>query len=231
MGRVYSTKERMSFMQPANDPTINYKHLVQQSYDRCAADYETARRGTTNPELALLMDRLPANAQVLDIGCGAGVPVAQTLAQRFTVTGVDCSVEQIRRAQSNVPTGRFIQNDIMALDWPAATFDAAVAFYTIFHLPREEHAELLRRLHTWLKPGGYLLATVTYFAEEAYTEDDFFGVTMYWSNYGLADYSRLLQELGFTLLDTRALGHGYNAGTEAAPESHPLLFAQRNVGG
>jgi len=216
-------------MQPANDPTINYKQLVQQSYDRCAAAYETARRGTTNPELALLLERLPISAQVLDIGCGAGVPVTQTLAQRFTVTGVDFSVEQIQRAQRNVPTARFIQSDIMALDWPAATFDAVVSFYTIFHLPREEHTELLRRIHTWLKPGGYLLATVSHFAEDAYTEDDFFDVTMYWSNYGLADYCRILQELGFTLLDTRALGHGYNAGTEAAPESHPLIFAQRTL--
>ncbi len=77
-------------MQPATDPTINYKDLVQQGFDRCAAAYECARRGTTNPELALLMARLPTSAQVLDIGCGAGV---------------DLSAEQIRRAQHNVPTG------------------------------------------------------------------------------------------------------------------------------
>lgn len=218
-------------MQPANDPTINYKELVQQNYDRCAPAYEAARRGTTNPELTLLIDRLPRNAHVLDIGCGAGVPVAQALAQRFALTGVDISAEQIRRAQSNVPAGRFIQSDIMALDFPAAMFDAVVAFYVIFHLPREEHPELFRRIRTWLKPGGYLLATVTQFSEEAYTEDDFFGGTMYWSNYGLHDYRRILHELGLIVLDTHALGHGYNAGTEASPESHPLLFAQRNGGG
>ena len=94
--------------------------------------------------------------------------------------------------------------------------------------PREEHPELFRRIHTWLKPGGYLLATVTHFAEEAYTEDDFFGVTMYWGNYSLVDYHRMLQELGFTLLNIHALGHGYNAGPEAAPESHPLIFAQHS---
>lgn len=100
-------------MQPANDPTVNYKQLVQTSYDHCAAAYETARRGTTNPELALLIDRLPRKAHVLDIGCGAGVPVMQTLARRFTVTGVDFAAEQIRRAQNNVPTAHLIQGDIM----------------------------------------------------------------------------------------------------------------------
>ncbi|MEZ4860546.1 MAG: class I SAM-dependent methyltransferase [Caldilineaceae bacterium] len=215
-------------MQPANDPTINYKALVQQNYDRCAAAYEAARRDTAHPELTVLIDRLPSPAQVLDIGCGAGVPVAQTLAQHFVVTGVDISAEQIRRAQNNVPNAQFIHSDIMALDFPAATFDAVVSFYAIFHLPREEHPELLRRIYTWLKPGGYLLATVTQFAEAAYTEDDFFGGTMYWSNYGLADYRHILQNLGFTILDIHALGHGYNVDANAAPERHPLLFAQRN---
>lgn len=214
-------------MQPANDPNIDYKQLVQQNFDRCASAYEAARRGTTNLELALLMARLPPTAQVLDIGCGAGVPVAQTLAQHFALTGVDISAEQIRRAQHNVPTGHFIHSDIMALDFPVGAFDAVVSFYAIFHLPREEHPELFRRMRTWLKPGGYLLATVTWFSEEAYTEDDFFGGTMYWSNYGLADYRRILHELGFTLLDTQTLGHGYNASTVASPERHPLLFARR----
>ena len=216
-------------MQPANDPTVNYKQLVEKSYDRCAAAYEAARRGTTHPELGLLIDRLPEDAHLLDLGCGAGVPVAQTLAYHFAVTGVDMSGEQIRRARNNVPIARFIHSDIMALEFPPALFDAVVAFYSIFHLPRAEHPELLRRIYTWLKPGGYLLATVTQVAEDAYTEDDFFGVTMYWSNYGLADYRNLLQTIGFTLLDTQALGHGYQAGASAAPETHPLLFAQRTA--
>lgn len=214
-------------MQPANDPAINYKQLVEQSYDRCAAAYAAARQQSTHPELALLIERLPDNAHVLDIGCGAGVPVARTLAYHAAVTGVDISAEQIRRARNQVPIGRFIHSDIMALEFPPAMFDAVVAFYSLFHLPREEHPELLRRIHTWLKPGGYLLATVTQVAEEAYTEDDFFGVTMYWSNYGLADYRRLLTTLGFAVLDTHVLGHGYATDTSATPEAHPLLFAQR----
>lgn len=214
-------------MQPANDPTINYKQLVAQSYDRCAAAYEAARQHSTHPELTLLIDRLSENAHVLDIGCGAGVPIAQTLAYHFAVTGVDISAAQIRRARAHVPIGRFIHSDIMALEFPPAFFDAVVAFYAIFHLPREEHAELLQRIYTWLKPGGYLMATVAQVAEAAYMEDDFFGVTMYWSNYGLADYRRLLTTTGFTVFDTQALGHGYATDPHTTPESHPLLFAQR----
>jgi len=213
-------------MQSANDPDVDYKALVQRGYDVCAAAYEEARQGEANPELDWLIARLTDGARVLDIGCGAGIPIARTLARRFHVTGIDISGEQIRRAQMNVPEGTFIQGDIMSVIFPPAGFDAAVAFYTLFHLPREEQPELLKRIYTWLKPGGYLLATVTSFAEAPYTEDDFFGVTMYWSNYGLDDYKAILTEIGFKLLETTAIGHGYTTGKRARSEHHPLIFAQ-----
>jgi cyclopropane fatty-acyl-phospholipid synthase-like methyltransferase len=213
-------------MQPTNDPDVDYKALVQRGYDRCAAAYAEARQGQAPPELDLLTRRLTNAAHVLDIGCGAGIPIARTLAQRFRVTGVDISGEQIRRARTCVPEGTFIQGDIMSVTFPPAGFDAAVAFYTLFHLPREEHSELLRRIYTWLKPGGYLLATLTFAAEAAYTEDDFFGVTMYWSNYGLDDYQAILTEIGFKLLETTSIGHGYTTEKPAPSEYHPLILAQ-----
>jgi ubiquinone/menaquinone biosynthesis C-methylase UbiE len=213
-------------LQPADKPDLDYKALVQRGYDLCASAYEEARRNVATPELNLLTDRLTEGAHVLDIGCGAGVPIARILVQRFLVTGVDISSEQIRRARLNVPEGTFIQGNIMSLTFPAASFDAAVAFYTLFHLPREEHPELLRRIYRWLKPGGYLLVTVSDIAEEAYTEDDFFDVTMYWSNYGLEDYKTILAQIGFKLLDTTVIGHGYIEETQTPSERHPLIFAQ-----
>lgn len=212
-------------MQPANDPHADYKALVQRGYDLCSVAYEKARQNGPTPGLDLLSARLTNGAHVLEIGCGGGVPLARTLAQRFRVTGVDISREQIRRAQTNVPEGTFIQGDIMSLTFPPGGFDATVAFYSIFHLPREEQPELLRRVHRWLKPGGYLLATVSSVSEAAYT-DDLLGVPMYWSNFGLDDYKALLWEIGFTLRETTAVGHGYAAETQAPPEFHPQIFAQ-----
>jgi SAM-dependent methyltransferase len=203
------------------------KALVRRGYDACAAAYEAARRHEANPELALIIDRVPPNAHVLDIGCGAGVPIAQVLAEHAHVTGVDISPEQIRRARANAPAGEFIEGDIMALDFAPASFDAAVAYYSLFHLPREEHAAFFRRLHGWLRPGGHALLTVSGQAEPAYTEDDFFGVTMYWSNWGLEDYVAMLGDAGFTVLGQGTVGHGYIEATGAPPESHPYLLVKR----
>ena len=214
-------------MKPADDPTLDYRKLVREGYDRCAPDFAAARTREDAPELELLLPRLAPGSRVLDLGCGPGVPVAAALARQHRVVGVDFSAEQIRRARANVPTAEFVLADLMSLALPDASFDAAVAFYSIFHLPREEHEELLRRVHRWLAPGGHLLATVVRAREDAYTEDGFFGVRMYWSNWGREDYVRMLETLGFELLATRTLGHGYGDSEARRPEAHPLLFARK----
>ena len=68
-------------MQSANDPNVDYKALVRRGFDRCAASYEEARQAEAKPLLAWLIARLPHGACVLDIGCGALIPIARTLAR------------------------------------------------------------------------------------------------------------------------------------------------------
>jgi cyclopropane fatty-acyl-phospholipid synthase-like methyltransferase len=214
-------------MKPADDPTVDYRRLVREGYDRCSARYAEARRRESGRELELLAARLTPGSRVLDLGCGAGVPIAAALAREHRVTGVDVSSEQIRRARASVPGATFLLADAMAVEFPPESFAAVVSFYAVFHLPREEHEELFRRVHRWLAPGGYLAATVSHDREAAYTEDGFFGVRMYWSNWSREDYVEMLARLGFELLETSAIGHGYDAREARKPESHPLLFARK----
>ncbi len=214
-------------MRIADDPDIDYKAIVRRGYDQCASAYHGSRRAEAGSELNTLSSRLDDGASVLDIGCGAGVPTARALARRFSVTGVDISDSMIEFARANVPRGVFIRSDIMSVEFAPSTFDGAVAFYSIFHIPREDHSDLFRRVHNWLKAGGYLLCTLTHYSEEAYTEDDFFGSTMYWSNYGMDDYERILSDIGFDLLDASVIGHGYTEASEGPPERHPLVLARK----
>jgi SAM-dependent methyltransferase len=211
-------------MKPASDPTIDYKHLVAEGYNACAEAYEQARREAAHPEIKWLKKQLPNKAPVLDIGCGSGLPVTRELGKRFVVTGVDISAEQIRRARKHVRHATFFHSDIMALDFPVASFDAVVALYTIFHLPRGEHGRLFTNIRRWLRPGGYLVATLTNEAEEPYTEDDFFGTEMYWSNFGMLEYAAMLVENGFEILNASEIGHGYT--TDMSKEVHPLVIAR-----
>jgi len=213
----------------ADDPSVDYKALVRRGYDRCAAEYDKSRQVEAPSELSLFTDGLVKGAKVLDIGCGAGVPVTRALVQHgFLVTGTDLSSEMISRARRNVPKAVFIESDIMDVKFPPGHFDAIVSFYAIFHLPRECQTTLFHRIHLWLKKGGYLLVTVSQNSEEPYTEDDFFGVTMYWSNFGLEEYQKLLGEIGFNVLDTGVVGHGFSESKQHSDdEHHPLIFAQK----
>ena len=214
-------------MRPADDPAVDYKAFVQRAYDRCAGAYDESRENEAHPELELLQERLKDGASVLDIGCGSGVPVSRSLAERLAVTGVDISREMVQRAQVNVPAARFIQADITTAEFEASSFDAVVAFYSIFHIPREEHHALFSRIRDWLRPGGLLMCTLSYYNEPAYTEDDFFGETMYWSNYGLAEYTDMLSGLGFIPMRTSIVGHGYFEDPDVPSEQHPLVFARK----
>lgn len=113
------------------------RQIVAHGYDRIAERY-TAWAGESSAGGrarfgALLLDRLPPGAAVLDLGCGTGVPVARELAKRLTVTGVDISAHCIALPRRNVPGATFLHADMAALDLPAGSFDAVVASYSIIH--------------------------------------------------------------------------------------------------
>jgi ubiquinone/menaquinone biosynthesis C-methylase UbiE len=218
--------ERGYIIKPANDPNINYRDLVRQAYDSCAAVYDESRASVAPPELNLLTDRLENGAAILDIGCGAGVPIASTLSGSYSLTGVDISGGMISRARANVPSASFVEGDVMSVSLPPSGFGAAVAFYSVFNISREEHPALLRRVHRWLKNGGYLMTTFSFNDDGSYT-GDFFGVTMYWSNFGLEEYYNLLARTGFKILETTAIGGGYRDREKSAAERHPLVLAKK----
>ena len=178
-------------------------------------------------QLAPLREHLPAGSSVLDAGCGAGRPITRALAERYRVTGLDASIAMLHLARAAVAEAHLLCADLARATFPAESFDAVVSIYVLFHLPREEHAQTLRRIHDWLRPGGYLLISLTENAEEPYTKPDFFGVPMYWSHFGWRDYERILQDLGFAILGGRIIGHGYGRTYVGRDERHPLVLARK----
>ncbi|HET9015928.1 MAG TPA: class I SAM-dependent methyltransferase [Thermomicrobiaceae bacterium] len=183
----------------ADDP----KAVVARGYDRIGERYAAgalaAPQGPRARYLDLLLERLPAGASVLDLGCGVGVPVAEALARGFAVTGVDASAHAVTLARRNVPAGRFVQGDMASVDLPAETFDAVVAFYSIIHLPRDEHARVFARIARWLRPGGLFVASLGARDLAAGTDEDWLGVPMYWSHFDAATNRRLVAAAGLTV--------------------------------
>jgi ubiquinone/menaquinone biosynthesis C-methylase UbiE len=173
--------------------------VVEHGYDRIADDFAEWRdRIVGDPRgwwLEQLTSRLPEGARVLELGCGRGDD-ARGLASRFEVTGVDISSEQIARARERVPNATFVQADFTAPDFDPGSFDAVAAVYVLNHVPRDLLELLLGRIHTWLVPGGLLLASFGASDIEAWV-GDWLGTTMFFSSFPRETTSRLLDEAGF----------------------------------
>jgi cyclopropane fatty-acyl-phospholipid synthase-like methyltransferase len=184
-----------------NEP---HRRTVESGYDRMAEQYLATKDPEDPRALRALEDLaslLPPEAAVLDLGCGAGVPVTRWLAHRgFAVTGVDVSAKQLELARTFVPDGTFIKADMTEVDFGPETFDAVVALHSIIHVPRTEHTALLECIHRWLEPGGALLATMTV-ADYEGREDDWegWGAPMVWSHYGRDANVAMLREAGFEI--------------------------------
>jgi len=140
------------------------KQIVADGYDRIAERHAEWSRGVRVDEreryTSLVLTELPAGARVLELGSGVGVPTTKRLAERFRVIGVDISPRHIEMARRNVPNAAFVQADMTALDLPTAGFDGVTAFYSITHVPREQHGPLLAAIARWLRPGGMFVAAL-----------------------------------------------------------------------
>src|SRR5688572_20180655 len=141
------------------NPYMDFKKTVREGYNTIADRYLAERQRDSGDVrlLSELIERLPANAEVLDAGCGAGIPISLMLSERFKVTGVDFSEAQIELAKRNIPHARFLCEDMTQLDFPDSTFAGITSYYAIIHIPREEHQALLANFHRMLKPGGLAL--------------------------------------------------------------------------
>src|SRR5713226_920999 len=94
---------------------LDPRQIVEAGYDRIAEQYLAGKDPhdpVTLAGLERLAQTLPPGVAVLDLGCGAGVPVTRWLAQRFAVTGVDLSARQLALARQHVPNATFIQAEM-----------------------------------------------------------------------------------------------------------------------
>ncbi len=153
--------------------------------------------------LRRVLTRLAPGSSVLDLGCGSGDPADIEIARFHQLTGVDISETQIVLARQNVPKGKFINGDLGSLDFPHESFDAVVSFYTLEHLPREQHGEVLQHIHDWLKPEGMLL-----FSYEIGDRNDetveWLGSPMFFSLFDPETITGLVEDAGFEILESEA---------------------------
>jgi SAM-dependent methyltransferase len=108
--------------------------------------------------LAKMIDslELPADARILDAGCGSGRNMVD-LARRGTVAGVELSETSVSLARER-GVGEVVLGSVLEMPFADASFDLAVCLDVIEHL--EDDVAALRELRRVVAQGGRLLVTV-----------------------------------------------------------------------
>lgn len=196
------------------------RKIVKEGYNQAAATYLKNRdKFKSDRYLQELVGKLEKGDKVLDVGCGAGRPVAKYLAdQGFKVKGVDFAEEQIKQAREQVPEGEFEVKDMVEMEKGEYQVEAVVSFYSLFHVERERHGQILKIFNSFLPVGGWLLTTLG--TSEWEGEEEFMGVRMWWSHWGAEKNRELIKEAGFKIekewLD------------RSAGEKHLVVLARKN---
>jgi SAM-dependent methyltransferase len=170
------------------------KDIVARGYDAIAlryAEWAASFHGPTMRWVRDLLDLLPPGSDVVELGCGRGVPATRELAKEHTVIGVDVSGAQVALARHHVPEATFVHADATELELPPESYDAVVSLYMFGHIPRDEQGPLLERIAGWLRPAGYLLTTLGVGDSPGVIEEDWLGAPMYFASFD-ADTSREL---------------------------------------
>lgn len=106
--------------------------------------------------------RLPAQARVLEVGCGPGrlwTENRSKLPRGWHVTLTDLSPGMLAEAELQLqaaPEFEFLRADLNHLGFLKGSFDAVIANHMLYHMPNLSVA--LAEVHRVLAPGGILIA-------------------------------------------------------------------------
>ncbi len=94
---------------------------------------------------------------------------------------------------------------------------AVISFYTLFHLPRIQHANLLQIFQSYLPKGGLLLITMG--DREFEGEHMLYKEPMWSSQWGTAKNRQLVEQAGYHIISDEI--------DESGGERHQVILAEK----
>jgi SAM-dependent methyltransferase len=176
---------------------------VKADYDLIVDEWLNARQQLPQLDRELFdffTERLPTHAGILDLGCGSGVPVTSILVERgFVVTGVDRSTSLLAHAKELLPMCAFHKAEIEEYAI-TANYGGIVLWDVLFHIPRQQHYGILKKIYQALNPFGLLILSSGGSEHEIPPFTDFmFGVAFFYDAYPILEFYELCINIGFTV--------------------------------
>lgn len=153
---------------------------------------------------------LPAGADILDIGCGSGKPIADYfLKQGYSVTGADSSAAMIALCRQRFPKQQWHVADMRTLSLHQQ-FDGLIAWDSFFHLTRDDQRSMFPIFGAHARDNAVLMFTSGPGNGEAIGE--FQGEPLYHASLAPEEYRVLLADNGFEVIsmiaeDPECTGH------------------------
>lgn len=135
---------------------------LSHGYEAVAHDFIAyrTRSGIGAETVRTWAEALPAGGDVLDLGCGPGMPITATLMDvGFRLYGVDASPSMVAEFRARFPEVPIECGSVEESRFFVRRFDGVVAWGLMFLLPAADQARLIRRMPALLKSGGRLLFT------------------------------------------------------------------------
>jgi SAM-dependent methyltransferase len=171
---------------------------ILPTYEAEAAQWARGRNLSLweRPALEAAVDGRAPGLSVLDLGCGAGEPIAAWFVARGDrVTGVDGAAAMIAEFRTRVPGAEAIHADMRSLSL-GRRFDVILAFNSMFHLTPDDQRAMFPVFAAHAAPGATLLFTSGPGAGEVWGRVG--GSAVYHASLDPAEYRTRLTECGFS---------------------------------
>ena len=136
-------------------PTLNQRGFMSETLDRFS--------------MAFIEYAAICGHEALDIGCAYGVATREVLVRGGRVLACDMEPGHLQILQREMPGEyqarlRTQAGLLPAVDFPAQAFGAILCSRVVHFLRGEELRLSLRKMHTWLRPGGrvFIIADTPY---------------------------------------------------------------------
>lgn len=147
-------------------PTLTYYNLNAKSFaaTTVSVNFEDTQNRFT--------EKLPQRAHILDFGCGSGRDTKYFLTHGYHVDAIDGSTELCKLASEY--TGIEVKNMFFQDLTDVEKYDGIWACSSILHLPKDELADVMRKMGIALKENGIIYTSFKYGTFEGERNGRFF---------------------------------------------------------
>jgi SAM-dependent methyltransferase len=175
--------------------------LIVGLYQRHAAAWDRIRSPGSlfeKPWLDRFLALVPEGGSILDLGCGAGLPISGYLIlQGYAVTGVDSSEPLIELWRGRFPGQECMVTDMRTLDL-GRRFDGILAWDSFFHLCPEDQRVMFPVFARHAAAKAALMFTSG--PQHGSVLGEFEGEPLYHGSLDPEEYAALLEQNGFEVV-------------------------------